>query len=351
VETGKRWGSSIGPDAPLSDRVLLRASLGVVGQRSTPRTRPDRPTGRCVAGSQSAVPTCRSSGRTRAPPALSPAPAGPAGCAGTAGGRAPRADLGVRAAGPVRAGVRRHRPAPRRPGWHREGAYPPRPTLRPRVAGRWRRLKARRPRPAQPGGAAVCPAFRSGCTPSAPATGVPADRPAAALMPPGGPFPAAQLAAWSDVGRPPRVVARPGSWSGLVVIQLADPTRRPRGSAGPDAESVDVRLLRVAAVEGSVQIGPARAGLEGLGSDLTSGDHHVWPDNETDIDLLGFEFLVDGLVIALSIPCSTRRSSANPSRPTNSTNAAIRSARCATAPNCELGNCRSWGAEASRLCW
>jgi len=28
----------------------------------------------------------------------------------------------------------------------------------------------------------------------------------------------------------------------------------------------------------------------------------VWPDNETDIDLLGFDFLVDGLVIALSEP-------------------------------------------------
>src|SRR5829696_9258891 len=28
VEPGKRWGSSIRPDAPLSDRVLRRASLG-----------------------------------------------------------------------------------------------------------------------------------------------------------------------------------------------------------------------------------------------------------------------------------------------------------------------------------
>jgi hypothetical protein len=28
----------------------------------------------------------------------------------------------------------------------------------------------------------------------------------------------------------------------------------------------------------------------------------VWPDNETDIDLLGFDFLVDGLVVALSEP-------------------------------------------------
>jgi hypothetical protein len=28
----------------------------------------------------------------------------------------------------------------------------------------------------------------------------------------------------------------------------------------------------------------------------------MWPDNETDIDLLGFDFLVDGLVIALSEP-------------------------------------------------
>jgi hypothetical protein len=28
----------------------------------------------------------------------------------------------------------------------------------------------------------------------------------------------------------------------------------------------------------------------------------VWADNETDVDLLGFEFLVDGLVVALTQP-------------------------------------------------
>ena len=50
----------------------------------------------------------------------------------------------------------------------------------------------------------------NGCAPSAPATGVPADRPAAALMPPGGPFPTTQLAARSDVGRSPKVVGSVG---------------------------------------------------------------------------------------------------------------------------------------------
>lgn len=28
----------------------------------------------------------------------------------------------------------------------------------------------------------------------------------------------------------------------------------------------------------------------------------MWPDNETDVDLLGFDYLVDGLVVALTEP-------------------------------------------------
>jgi hypothetical protein len=31
-------------------------------------------------------------------------------------------------------------------------------------------------------------------------------------------------------------------------------------------------------------------------------DSEVWADNETELDLLGFEYLVDGLVVALTQP-------------------------------------------------
>jgi hypothetical protein len=99
-------------------------------------------------------------------------------------------------------------------------------------------------------------------------------------------------------GTRPQVELRPGLAGGVQIgPERLDGRGDGRALTGSAAgrEYRDSATLAAHCVQEEV-----REGSEG--SELWGANRRVWADNETEIDLLGFDFLVDGLVIALSEP-------------------------------------------------